>query len=232
MINGSSSDSRSILIVDDEVDLLALLKYNFEREGYTVVTVTNGIEALEAARRAAPDLVVLDIMMPGMDGIEVGRRLRRDPALGATPIIMLTARTEEEDFVRGLDAGADIYLGKPVSIPVLMSQVKALFRRSEQPDVSPDVLVVHGIEINRDRYVVLFDGREIRLPRKEFELLHYLARYPGRVFSRQELLDAVWGAGVYVVDRTVDVHVRKIREKLGSELIETVTGVGYKLRSE
>ena len=232
MSHSRPSDARTILIVDDEVDLLDLLRYNFEREGYHVVTETNGVDALETAREDPPDLVVLDVMMPGIDGIEVCRRFRRDPSLSATPIIMLTARTEDEDFVRGLDVGADIYVGKPVSIPVLMSQVKALFRRTEHSDVRQDVLSVHGIEINRDRYLVLFEGREIRLPRKEFELLHYLARYPGKVFSRQDLLDAVWGAGVYVVDRTVDVHVRKIREKLGAEMIETVTGVGYKLRPE
>lgn len=228
---GSRSDRRTILIVDDEVDLLELLTYNLEGEGFRVFTAPNGIAGLEAARKEKPDLIVLDIMMPKMDGVEVCRRLRQDSErLRATPIIMLTARTEEEDFVRGLDVGADIYLGKPVSLPVLMSQVKALFRRAGRVEGSQDVRRIHGIEINRDRYLVIFEGQEIRLPRKEFELLHFLASHPGRVYSRQELLDAVWGHDVYVVDRTVDVHVRKIREKLGAELIETVTGVGYKLR--
>ncbi len=228
---GSRSGRRTILIVDDEVDLLELLTYNLEGEGFRVVTAPNGIEGLEAARKEEPDLIVLDIMMPKMDGVEVCRRLRQDSErLRATPIIMLTARTEDEDFVRGLDVGADIYLGKPVSLPVLMSQVRALFRRADRAEGPQDILRIHGIEINRDRYLVISEGQEIRLPRKEFELLHFLASHPGRVYSRQELLDAVWGHDVYVVDRTVDVHVRKIREKLGTELIETVTGVGYKLR--
>lgn len=228
---GSRSGRRTILIVDDEVDLLELLTYNLEGEGFRVVTAPNGIEGLEAARKEEPDLIVLDIMMPKMDGVEVCRRLRQDSErLRATPIIMLTARTEDEDFVRGLDVGADIYLGKPVSLPVLMSQVRALFRRADRAEGPQDILRIHGIEINRDRYLVISEGQEVRLPRKEFELLHFLASHPGRVYSRQELLDAVWGHDVYVVDRTVDVHVRKIREKLGTELIETVTGVGYKLR--
>jgi two-component system alkaline phosphatase synthesis response regulator PhoP len=230
MTRSRPSDARTILIVDDEVDLVDLLKYNLEQEGYSVVTATNGADALDIARRAAPDLIVLDVMMPGMDGIEVCRRIRKDAAIRTTPVIMLTARTEDEDYVRGLDVGADIYLGKPISLPVLISQVKALFRRSDQSDSRPDVLAVHGLEIDRDRYLVVRGAGDIRLPRKEFELLHYLASSPGKVFSRQDLLDAVWGHDVFVVDRTVDVHVRKIREKLGTDLIETVTGVGYKLR--
>lgn len=230
MTRSRPSDARTILIVDDEIDLLDLLKYNLEQEGYSVISATNGADALDIARRAAPDLIVLDVMMPGIDGIEVCRRIRKDAAIRATPIIMLTARTEDEDYVRGLDVGADIYLGKPISIPVLISQVKALFRRSDQSDARPDVLAVHGLEIDRDRYLVVRGAGEIRLPRKEFELLHYLASSPGKVFSRQDLLDAVWGHDVFVVDRTIDVHVRKIREKLGTDLIETVTGVGYKLR--
>lgn len=230
MTRSRPSDARTILIVDDEIDLLDLLKYNLEQEGYSVISATNGADALDIARRAAPDLIVLDVMMPGIDGIEVCRRIRKDAAIRATPVIMLTARTEDEDYVRGLDVGADIYLGKPISIPVLISQVKALFRRSDQSDARPDVLAVHGLEIDRDRYLVVRGAGEIRLPRKEFELLHYLASSPGKVFSRQDLLDAVWGHDVFVVDRTIDVHVRKIREKLGTDLIETVTGVGYKLR--
>lgn len=230
MTRSRPSDARTILIVDDEIDLLDLLKYNLEQEGYSVISATNGADALDIARRAAPDLIVLDVMMPGIDGIEVCRRIRKDAAIRATPVIMLTARTEDEDYVRGLDVGADIYLGKPISIPVLISQVKALFRRSDQSDARPDVLAVHGLEIDRDRYLVVRGAGEIRLPRKEFELLHYLASSPGKVFSRQDLLDAVWGHDVFVVDRTIDVHVRKIREKLGIELIEAVTGRGYKLR--
>lgn len=222
---------RTILIVDDEVDLLDLLTYNLEREGYETHTATSGVDGLERARLISPDLIILDVMMPGLSGIGVCRKIRQDAALRLTPVIMFTARTEEDDYVRGLDVGADIYLGKPVSVPVLLSQVKALFRRAERSETPPNVLRVHGMEIDRVRYLVLAGGEEIRLPRKEFELLHYLASHPGKVFTRQDLLDAVWGRDVYVVDRTVDVHVRKIREKLGTDLIETVTGVGYKLRA-
>ncbi len=232
MTPSKSSEERTILIVDDEVDLLDLLKYNLEKEGFGALTAANGIAGLETARREHPDMIVLDVMMPGMDGIEVCRRLRQDATLRDTPVIMLTARTEDEDYVSGLDVGADIYLGKPLSVPVLLSQVRALFRRADRNETPPDVLHIHGMEINRDRYLVLREEEEIRLPRKEFELLHYLARYPGKVFTRHELLDAVWGYDVYVVDRTVDVHIRKIREKLGNDLIETVTGVGYKLRPQ
>lgn len=230
-MNGESLGDRTILIVDDEVDLLELLQYNLDKEGFRTVTATGGVEGLELARDEDPDLIILDIMMPKMDGIQVCRSIRRDANLRETPVIMLTARTEDEDYIQGLEVGADIYLGKPVSVPVLVSQVKALFRRADRVDTAPDVLNVHGIEINRDRYLVIHEGEEIRLPRKEFELLHFFASHPGKVFTRQDLLDAVWGRDVYVVDRTVDVHVRKIREKLGNDLIETVTGVGYKLRA-
>ena len=222
---------RSILIVDDEADLVEMLRYNFQKEGFRTFTALNGTAGLLSARENDPDLIILDVMMPGMSGIELCREIRRDAHLRKKPVIMLTARTEDEDYVRGLDVGADIYLGKPVSVQVLLSQVKALFRRDAREDERPDILTIYGIEINRGRYIVIQDGSEIRLPRKEFELLHYLASHPGQVFSRHDLLDAVWGEDVYVVDRTVDVHVRKIREKLGNELIETVTGVGYRFRS-
>lgn len=230
-MTGDSPSDRTILIVDDEEDLLDLLRYNLDREGYRTVTATDGEAGLARAHEDDPDLIILDVMMPKLDGIELCRRIRRDAALREKPIIMLTARTEDENYVEGLEVGADIYLGKPVSVPVLVSQVKALFRRADRTEHPPDVLKVHGVEINRDRYLVIRDGEEIRLPRKEFELLHFLASHPEKVFTRQELLDAVWGHDVYVVDRTVDVHVRKIREKLGNEIIATVTGVGYKLRA-
>jgi two-component system alkaline phosphatase synthesis response regulator PhoP len=226
-----TSENRTILIVDDEVDLVELLVYNFRKEGFETIAAHDGKRGLQLARENDPDLIILDVMMPGMDGVEVCRELRRDAGLRKKPVIMLTARTEDEDFIRGLDVGADIYLGKPVSVPVLISQVRALFRRSEREDSPRDAVSLPGLEISRERYLVLKDGDEIRLPRKEFELLHYLASHPGKVYSRQELLDAVWGQDVYVVDRTVDVHVRKIREKLGTDLIETVTGIGYKLRA-
>ncbi len=223
-----------VLIVDDEDDILALLAYNFKREGFEVELARDGVEALETAARWQPDVIILDIMMPNMDGIEVCRRIRRDARLRTTPILMLTARTEEEDQIQGLEIGADMYVGKPVSVPVLLSQTRALLRGARRYETPPDLLRIHDLEIDRDRYLVYRNGPEgretVRLPRKEFELLYFLAAHPGKVFTRQELLDEVWGRDVYVVDRTVDVHIRKIREKLGSHYIETVKGVGYKFR--
>ena len=223
-----------VLLVDDEDDILALLAYNFKREGFEVELARDGVEALEKAARWQPDVIILDIMMPNMDGIEVCRRIRRDARLRTTPILMLTARTEEEDQIQGLEIGADMYVGKPVSVPVLLSQTRALLRGARRYETPPDLLRIHDLEIDRDRYLVYRNGPEgretVRLPRKEFELLYFLAAHPGRVFTRQELLDAVWGRDVYVVDRTVDVHIRKIREKLGHHYIETVKGVGYRFR--
>lgn len=230
-----NASSPTILVVDDEEDIIDLLQYNLEKEGYRTLAASNGIEGIEIARHEKPDLIILDIMMPGMSGIEACKRLRQDAHLRHIPILMLTARTEEEIQVEGLDVGADIYFSKPVSIPILSSQIRALLRTTQRSDNPPDVLVVHNLEIDRESYLVFLTGegeREtIRLPRKEFELLYYVASHPGKVFSRQELLDQVWGHDVYVVDRTVDVHVRKIREKLGSHLIETVKGIGYKFKA-
>ena len=224
----------TILIVDDEDDILDLLQYNLEQEGFETEVARNGVEALEKARSEDPDVIILDVMMPEMDGIEVCRRLRADAHLRTIPIMMLTARTEEEDQVEGLDVGADIYLGKPVSVPVILSQTRALLRSSSRHEIPPETLRVHDLTIDRDRYLVFKDengeSNEMRFPRKEFQLLYFLASQPGKVFSRQEVLDEVWGTDVYVVDRTVDVHVRKIREKLGSDYIETVKGVGYKFK--
>lgn len=228
------SDSPTILVVDDEEDLLDLLQYNLENEGFGTLLARDGVQALNAAREHDPDLIILDIMMPNMDGIETCRRLRKDAHLRTIPIMMLTARSEEEDQVAGLDVGADIYLSKPISVSVILSQAKALLRSARRYEVAPDKLSVHNLTVDRDRYLV-YQGtngktEEMRLPRKEFELLYFLASHPGKVFSRQEILDEVWGPDVYVVDRTVDVHIRKIREKIGSTYIETVKGVGYKFK--
>jgi len=229
------SSGPTILVVDDEDDLLSLLEYNLDQEGFEVVLARDGVEAIEQARAHEPALIILDVMMPRMDGIEVCEKLRTDAHLRTIPIMMLTARTEEEDKVEGLDVGADIYLGKPVSVSVIVSQAKALLRSARRHADPPDQIKVHNLRIDRDRYLVYQkngDGEEseLRMPRKEFELLYFLASHPGKVFSRQEILDEVWGRDVYVVDRTVDVHVRKIREKIGSEYIETVKGVGYRMK--
>ena len=225
-----------MLVVDDEEDLLSLLEYNLEQEGFEVVLARDGVEAIEQTRKHEPDLIILDVMMPKMNGIEVCERLRKDAHLRTIPIMMLTARTEEEDKVEGLDVGADIYLGKPVSVSVIVSQTEALLRSARRHADPPDQIQVHNLRIDRDRYLVYQkngeegEENELRMPRKEFELLYFLASHPGKVFSRQEILDEVWGPDVYVVDRTVDVHVRKIRQKIGSEYIETVKGVGYRMK--
>ena len=228
------ADAPSVLLVDDEPDILDLLSYNLEREGFRVATANNGADALKQAQADPPDVVVLDVMMPKMDGMETCRRFREDAALRLIPILMLTARGEERDEVEGLDAGADDYLIKPVSPRILVSRVRAALRRTERTEAATtSQLRVHDLLVDRERYVVERGADEVfRMPRKEFELLYFLASHPGRVFSREELLDAVWGPNVFVVDRTVDVHVRKIREKLGSAYIETVKGVGYKLAEQ
>jgi len=228
------ADGSTVLVVDDEEDLLSLLDYNLKQEGFEVVRARDGIEALEQSREHEPDLIILDIMMPKMDGIEVCEKLRQDARLRTIPIMMLTARTEEDDQVEGLDVGADIYLGKPVSVSVIVSQAQALLRSARRHEDPPDRIEVHDLRVDRDRYLVYQgtgeDETEMRLPRKEFELLYFLASHPGKVFSRQDILDEVWGRDVYVVDRTVDVHVRKIRKKIGSHYIETVKGVGYRMK--
>ena len=225
----------TVLVVDDEPDLVELIQYALETEGYRVLTASDGVAALQTAEAEKPDLIVIDVMMPRMDGLALTEQIRERAALRLTPILMLTARTEERDEIAGLDAGADDYLPKPVSPRRLVSRVQALLRRGTREDAATTNTVrVHDLVIDRDRYLVEREGtaETFRLPRKEFELLFFLASHPGRVFERDELLSAVWGANVVVVDRTVDVHVRKIREKIGSDYIETVKGVGYRLAEE
>ena len=221
-----------VLLVDDEEDILDLLSYNFKRSGLAVRVARNGEEALDHAREDPPDLIVLDILMPRMDGYETCQALRADAKLRHIPIMMLTALSGENDHIKGLDMGADSYLPKTSNIGVIISQAKALMRGVHRKEQSPGVLKAHDLEIDRERYVVFRQqGPErvaLRFPRKEFELLHFLASSPGRVYSRQELLDRIWGTDVCVMDRTVDVHIRKIREKLSKEYIDTVMGIGYK----
>ncbi len=222
----------TVLVVDDEPDLVELLQYALETEGFRVLTAPDGQAALQIAEAEKPDVMVVDIMMPRMDGLALTAQIRERAALRLTPILMLTARSQERDEIAGLDAGADDYLAKPVSPRRLVSRVKALLRRGTREDAATTTQVrVHDLLIDRERYLVEREGtgETFRLPRKEFELLFYFASHPGRVFERDELLSAVWGADVVVVDRTVDVHVRKIREKIGSAYIETVKGVGYRL---
>ncbi len=223
-------DTYTILIVDDESDILDLLQYNIEREGYKVLLASDGEEAVKVARKHRPDLILLDIMMPKMDGIEVCRQIKEEPELSKTFIIFLTARSEEYSEVAGFDAGADDYIFKPIKPRVLLRRIKAILRRDAENEPH-QVLEVHDLVIKKDEYLVTKGEKVLNLPRKEFELLFFLASSPGKVYRREKLLEKVWG-DVYVVDRTIDVHVRKLREKIGMDYIQTVKGVGYKFLAE
>jgi two-component system alkaline phosphatase synthesis response regulator PhoP len=225
---------KTILIVDDERDIVDMLKYNVQKEGYSVLTASNGIDAVELAKQK-PDLILLDIMMPGYDGLEVLKQLRADEILEKIPVVFLTARGSDVDEVVGFELGADDYIVKPISIPKLMARIKNTLRKRPPMAVSPEVnkpVRVGPIEIYKAQHEVKVHNKKIFLPRKEFEVLLYLAERAGQVINRAALLDAIWGSDVQVVDRTVDVHIRKIREKLGksADYIETIKGVGYKMK--
>ena len=217
----------SILIIDDEDDIVNILSYNLKKEGFTVYAAKNGQDGIKIAIDKNPDLIVLDVMMPEMDGIEVCEELRANPKTQSTRICFLTARSEDYSQIAGFDAGADDYVSKPVKPKVLISRIKAILRRANSNIVEEEKLSTQGIVIDRDRYIVLKDGQEIHFPRKEFELLSLLASAPEKVFDRNTILDKVWGSSVVVGDRTIDVHIRKLREKLGNTYIRTVKGVGY-----
>ncbi|SDK16417.1 two-component system, OmpR family, alkaline phosphatase synthesis response regulator PhoP [Catalinimonas alkaloidigena] len=217
-----------VLIVDDESDILELLQYNFEREGYEVRTAENGRKAVEILKEFQPHLVVLDIMMPQMDGVETCRQMRELPQGKEIYIIFLTARTEEYSEVAAFDVGADDFITKPIKPRALMSRVAALFRRSGALQQEGDRLIMGNLTIDRSSYTITHDGQQMTLPKKEFELLYFLAQNPNKVFSRDDLLQNIWGNDVYVLARTVDVHIRKVREKIGEGYIHTVKGVGYK----
>ncbi len=220
-----------ILVVDDEHDILDLVEYNLIKQGYDVIKSDNGREGIQLARKHRPNLILLDIMMPTMDGHQVCNSLKQDQELKNIPIIFLTARSDEKSEVKSLNEGADDYLTKPISISKLMSHIKAVLRRAQpNGERQQKTIQINDLEIDRERYVVVKGGREVRLPKKEFEVLFLLATHVGKVLSRQVLLNEIWGTNIYVIDRTVDVHIRKIREKLGDELIETVKGVGYRFR--
>jgi two-component system, OmpR family, alkaline phosphatase synthesis response regulator PhoP len=230
------SIKKTILVVDDESDILEMLRYNLQREGFAVQTARDGKSALEEVRKK-PNLILLDIMMPEMDGWEVCKRLKADRQTAGIPVLFLTAKGTEIDEVVGLELGAEDYIVKPVSVRRLIARVKAVLRRHEEMETRPasveEVIRLESMAINVPNYTVAIGTREIELARKEFETLVYLARHRGRVISRESLLNVVWGENVHVVDRTVDVHISKIREKLGTEgdIIETVKGVGYRVRA-
>ena len=216
-----------ILIADDEPDILEIVGYNLEKEGYEVITAHDGQQALDIAKTQKPDLVILDIMMPYRSGVEVCNVLRSNPDFNEMLIIMLTALSDEASHIKGLDSGADDYISKPISPKVLVSRVNALFRRVNKED-GQKVIKLDNMTIDPVKFMVILDGKEIILAKKEFELLHLLATKPGRVFLRNEILGMVWGNEVIVGDRTIDVHIRKIRQKMGVDCITTVKGVGYK----
>ena len=217
-----------ILIVDDEPDIREIIKYNLVKEGYEVDTADGGLAGLKKVVEFKPDLIILDMMMPGMDGVEVCHNIRSDKKNSNIIICFLSARSEDYSQVAGLESGADDYLSKPISPRVLVSKVKSLLRRTTERSIDVDKV---GITIDRERYVVWLDGKEVVLPRKEFELLALLSEKPNYVFDRQSILDKVWGNEVVVGDRTIDVHIRKLREKIGEDCIKTVKGVGYKFVS-
>ncbi|MEZ7494861.1 response regulator transcription factor [Leeuwenhoekiella aequorea] len=217
-----------ILLVDDEPDILEIVGYNLSNEGYQVVTAENGKEGVKMAKKHNPHLIILDVMMPEMDGIEACEQIRKLPEHVETIITFLTARGEDYSQVAGYDAGADDYITKPIKPKVLVSKVKALLRRLKEEEEGDSLVKVGDLVINREEYKIIKDKKELVLPRKEFELLSLLASKPGKVFKREDILDKVWGNEVVVGGRTIDVHIRKLREKIGDKRFKTIKGVGYK----
>jgi two-component system alkaline phosphatase synthesis response regulator PhoP len=217
-----------ILLVDDDADILEIVGYNLSQEGYLISTAVNGRDAIVKAKKVLPHLIIMDVMMPEMDGMEACENIRKIPELTNVIITFLTARSEDYSQVAGFDAGADDYISKPIKQKLLVSKVKALLRRLKETEIDSETLNVGGIEINREEYKIVKDNVEIVLPRKEFELFYLLATKPGKVFKREEILDKVWGNDVVVGGRTIDVHIRKLREKIGDDFFKTIKGVGYK----
>jgi len=219
----------SILLVDDEEDIVEFLSYNLVKEGYKVITANNGKKAIEKAKKHRPALILMDVMMPEIDGISAVQEIRKIEELNDTIIVFLTARAEDYSQIAGFDAGADDYVAKPIKPKVLISRIAALLRRFSVKDENLNrVLEVGNLIINKEKFVILKDGIEIILPNKEFKMVHLLASAPDKVFSRDDIFHKVWGDDVIVGDRTIDVHIRKIREKIGAEFVKTVKGVGYK----
>lgn len=218
-----------ILLVDDEPDILEIVGVNLSAEGYKISTASNGLEAVKKAKKELPHLIILDVMMPGMDGIEACEKIREIPELNDVIITFFTARSEDYSMVAGYEAGADDYITKPIKPKVLVSKVKSLLRRLKEQDESvSDIVILGDLTINREEYKISIGKEELALPRKEFELLSLLCSKPGKVFKREEILDKVWGNEVVVGGRTIDVHIRKLREKIGDDYFKTVKGIGYK----
>jgi len=221
-------EKERVLLVDDEPDILELLRYNLEKENYAVETAESGIEAIKLAGSFKPGLIVLDIMMPGMDGVETCDRLREDPRHQNTLIAFLSARNEDYSQIAGFNAGADDYITKPVKPKVFVSKVKALLRRKTSGTVDALVIELDGLRIDKEKVLVYRGEEKIQLPKKEFEILELLTSKPGKVFKRDEIYTRIWGTDLFVGDRTIDVHIRKLREKIGQKMIKTIKGVGYK----
>ncbi len=222
-----------ILLVDDEPDIIEFVGYNLKKEGFQVLTSSNGVEAISIAKKELPHLIVLDVMMPEMDGIETCEEIKRIPELKNSIVAFLTARGEDYSQIAGFDAGADDYISKPIKPKVLISRVKALLKRYKSDNGSSsekksNIITIGDLTIDREKYIIISKGTELILPKKEFELLMLLASKPDKVFTRDEIYNAVWGDSIIVGDRTIDVHVRKVREKIGSSHIKTIKGVGYK----
>ena len=218
----------TILLVDDELDILEIIEYNLSAQGYNVVTALNGVQAIKKAKKHKPKLIILDVMMPEMDGIEACEKLRLIPELSETVITFLTARGEDYSQVAGFEAGADDFITKPIKPKVLTSKVKSLLRRFKEQEQAQQILKLGNLTINREESKIFVGTQEMVLPRKEFELLSLLASKPGKVFKREDILDRVWGNDVVVGGRTIDVHIRKLREKIGEQKFKTIKGVGYK----
>lgn len=221
-------ENAKILLVDDEQDILDILGYNLKKEGFNTIQAKNGIEAIARAKKEKPDLIILDVMMPEMDGVETCQQLRGIPFLTDTLIVFLSARGEDYSQLAGYDAGADDYITKPIRPKVLISKVKAILKRKGNLSEKPNVLEINGVTVDRERYIMSKHGEEFSLPKKEFELLALLMSNPGKVYTRESILNSIWGGEVVVGDRTIDVHIRKLREKVGDNYIKTVKGVGYK----
>ena len=223
-----------ILLVDDETDILEIISYNLISEGYSVFTSSNGQEAIKKATKEKPHLIILDVMMPEMDGIEACEKIRKIPELENTLITFLTARGEDYSKVAGFDAGADDYITKPIKPKVLVSKIKSLLRRlkTQSDSISDATIVLDGLTIDREAYKINYNGLDMVLPRKECELLYLLVSKPGKVFKREVILEKIWGKEVVVGGRTIDVHIRKLREKLGDSKFKTIKGVGYKFQNQ
>jgi two-component system alkaline phosphatase synthesis response regulator PhoP len=222
-----STKGQTILLVDDEKDILEFLQYNLEKEGYKVFTASDGIEGVEMTQKVAPDLILMDVMMPRMDGIEACQTIRQELQLNSPLIAFLTSRSEDYSQVAGFEAGADDYITKPIRPRLLISKVEALLRRAGRTTAEPSEIRTTSIIVNRERFLVIMNDQEIQLPKKEFELIELLASRPGKVFTRDQILATVWGDEAIVGERTIDVHIRKLREKLGESYIRTIKGVGY-----